>query len=143
MSNRTRFFNNQPIRPPGLILRLRSGQAPGVCLSINSRPRAQPRGSGLILSGVFLLRFKNRGFGAVERINSLFHKKGADSNRKKLRMEPHGQSACPHAEVPACGRQALRHAGVVPPCSSAESAEAYPPTHKASEGYPLRIHPRP
>ena len=32
---------------------------------------------------------------------------------------------------------------VVPPCSSAESAEAYPPTHKASEGYPLRIHPRP
>jgi hypothetical protein len=32
---------------------------------------------------------------------------------------------------------------VVPPCSSAESAEAYPPTHKASEGYPLRIHPWP
>jgi hypothetical protein len=24
--------------------------------------------------------------GAVERINSLFHKKGADSNRKKLRI---------------------------------------------------------
>ena len=31
---------NQPIRLPGLILRLRSGQAPGVC-------------SGLILSGAF------------------------------------------------------------------------------------------
>ena len=25
---------------------------------------------------------------------------------------------------------------------SAESAEAYPPAHKASEGYPFRIHPR-
>jgi hypothetical protein len=46
-------MSNQPIRLPGLILRLRSGQAPRVCLSINSRPRAQPRGSGLILSGAF------------------------------------------------------------------------------------------
>ncbi len=26
--------------------------------------------------------------------------------------------------------------------SSAESAEAYPPSHKASEGYPFRIHPQ-
>ena len=25
---------------------------------------------------------------------------------------------------------------------SAKSAEAYPPAHKASEGYPFRIHPR-
>jgi hypothetical protein len=29
-------------------------------------------------------------------------------------MEPHGQSLCLHAEVPASGKQALRHAGVVP-----------------------------
>ncbi|MDO9124204.1 MAG: hypothetical protein Q7V12_07245, partial [Deltaproteobacteria bacterium] len=36
---------NQPIRLPGLILRLRSGQAPGVC-------------SGLILSGAFYLDLK-------------------------------------------------------------------------------------
>jgi hypothetical protein len=33
-------YKNQPIRLPGLILRLRSGQAPGIC-------------SGLILSGAF------------------------------------------------------------------------------------------
>jgi len=38
---------------------------------------------------------------------------------------------------------AARAKPVVPPCSSAESAEAYPPTHKASEGYPPRIHSRP
>jgi len=38
---------NQPVRLPGLTLRLRSGQAPGV-------------GSGLILSGVFSLDLKNR-----------------------------------------------------------------------------------
>jgi hypothetical protein len=48
-------LQNQPIRLPGLILRLRSGQAPGVC-------------SGLILSGVFTPILKS-GFGAVERIN--------------------------------------------------------------------------
>ena len=38
-------------------------------------------------------------------------------------MEPHGQA---------------RGTSI----SSAESAEGYPPTHKASEGYPFRIHPR-
>jgi hypothetical protein len=38
---------------------------------------------------------------------------------------------------------AQRPKPVVPPRSSAESAEAYLPTHKASEGYPLRIHPGP
>ena len=29
-----------------------------------------------------------------------------------------------------------------PSISSAESAEAYPPAHTASEGYPFGIHPR-
>jgi len=29
-------------------------------------------------------------------------------------MEPRGQSPCLHAEVPTSGKQALRHAGVVP-----------------------------
>ena len=58
---------------------------------------------------------------------------------------------CRQCEIRACTREkgytgchgAPRAKPVVPPCSSAESAEAYPPTHKASEGYPLRIHPRP
>jgi hypothetical protein len=59
---------NQPIRLPGLILRLRSGHVPGVCLSTNSRPRVKPRGSGLILSGASYPNSKI-GFGAVERIN--------------------------------------------------------------------------
>jgi hypothetical protein len=63
-------------------------------------------------------------------------------------MEPHGQSPCLHADVGyACLRGAASakagHAGVVSPCSSAKSAEANPPMHKASEGYPLRFHPRP
>jgi hypothetical protein len=55
---------NQPIRLPGLILRLPSGQAPGVC-------------SGLILSGASYPDLKigasavssAERFGAVERIN--------------------------------------------------------------------------
>jgi hypothetical protein len=38
-------------------------------------------------------------------------------------MEPHGQA---------------RGTSMFP----AESAEAYPPAHKASKGYPFRIHPR-
>jgi len=33
---------NQPIRPPGLLLRLRSGQAPGVCWACLPRPRSGP-----------------------------------------------------------------------------------------------------
>jgi len=53
---------NQPIRLPGLSFGFaRDGSRdgalaepkPGVCLSTSSRPRAQPRGSGLILSGAF------------------------------------------------------------------------------------------
>ena len=46
---------NQPIRLPGLILRLRSGQAPGVC-------------SGLILSGAFYPDLKIGVKSTVERI---------------------------------------------------------------------------
>jgi aldehyde:ferredoxin oxidoreductase len=54
-----------------------------------------------------------------------------DIVRNILRMESILQNGAPRAKP------------VSPPCSSAESAEAYPPTHKASEGYPLRIQPLP
>jgi len=52
-------------------------------------------------------------------------------------MKLHGQSPCLHAEV----RDATQAWDL--PCSLTESAEAYPPTHKTSEGYPPRIHLRP
>jgi hypothetical protein len=48
-----RSKKNQPIRLPGLILRLRSGQAArGMPLDKLKAP-STPRGSGLILSGAF------------------------------------------------------------------------------------------
>jgi len=53
-------FNPSTI--PGLILRLRSGQAPGVCprpeTSASAQSNARAEGSGLILSGAFYLLLK-------------------------------------------------------------------------------------
>jgi hypothetical protein len=44
-------------------------------------------------------------------------------------------------ELPHRFNGAPRAKPVAVPCSSAESAEANPPTHEASEGYPHSIHP--